>query len=363
MSLLEFINSVKNWKEILSAPPYNIIIKEEDDYILLKYNQLSSDFSFSIVRECRGCIISYDDTLDKYVYVCRPFDKFFNYGEDYANEIDWSTAKCTEKIDGSLIKVWYDLGRWHISTNGNINAFNAFINGSDTSFGDLFERCLKKYTDEYWEDFCNRHLREDCTYMFEITSPESQVVIPYEDNLYFLACRENYNGKYTNDSIPYIKKPNIYELNSLDKVVKFISLWEGLKEGIVVSDAQGRRIKVKSAKYLEAAHILNNGKISDKSILKLILNEQVDDFTSQTNFYTKQIEEVKNKLNALIDIMNKTWEENEKYATGSKIDFAMVVKENKYKDFLFKKFINRDLTSFEYLQNQNIKIVEKMVCL
>ena len=44
LQLLDFIKQNKeNWKEVLKKPPYSLIVKEDDDYILLKYNQLESD--------------------------------------------------------------------------------------------------------------------------------------------------------------------------------------------------------------------------------------------------------------------------------------------------------------------------------
>jgi hypothetical protein len=55
LQLLDFIKQNKeNWKEVLKKPPYSLIVKENDDYVLLKYNQLESDLSNSIVQECRG---------------------------------------------------------------------------------------------------------------------------------------------------------------------------------------------------------------------------------------------------------------------------------------------------------------------
>ena len=49
LQLLNFIKQNKeNWKEILQQPPYSLIAKEDDDYILLKYNQLESDIPFDL---------------------------------------------------------------------------------------------------------------------------------------------------------------------------------------------------------------------------------------------------------------------------------------------------------------------------
>ena len=62
LKLLDFIKQNKeNWKEALQKPPYSLIVKEDDDYILLKYNQLESDLSNSIVQECRGIILRKSD--------------------------------------------------------------------------------------------------------------------------------------------------------------------------------------------------------------------------------------------------------------------------------------------------------------
>lgn len=62
LEVLKLINSNRNWREILSQEPYNIIIKDKGQYTLLKYSQIEpkSDMSNSIVQECRGLIIKPD---------------------------------------------------------------------------------------------------------------------------------------------------------------------------------------------------------------------------------------------------------------------------------------------------------------
>ena len=124
---------------LLSEPPYNCSINEYESYFLIKYNMIKSDFSNKAVQQCRGII------LDKETFeiVCRPFDKFFNYGETHAAKIDWDSAVATEKIDGSLIKVWWaeKLNKWMVSTNGTVNAFEAEIQNDASpykTFGELF---------------------------------------------------------------------------------------------------------------------------------------------------------------------------------------------------------------------------------
>ena len=58
LKIVEFIKANPNWKELIQKKPYCIEIKETDDLILLKYDQINSDFSNEMVRECRGIILS-----------------------------------------------------------------------------------------------------------------------------------------------------------------------------------------------------------------------------------------------------------------------------------------------------------------
>ena len=74
LEISAFIHGNHEWEKRLSEPPYCIITKRKDGYVLLKYTQRgvgnTSDFSLGLVRECRGIIL--DETND-YVPVCVPF--------------------------------------------------------------------------------------------------------------------------------------------------------------------------------------------------------------------------------------------------------------------------------------------------
>ena len=117
MKVLDFMNRHEDWEDLLTRPPYNIIVKHDGDYILLKYSQFNSDFNNEIVRECRGAIFYKLPYNVGYICVCRAFDKFGNYGEDYVKDVDWNSIVVEEKVDGSLIKLWHHNNNWHIYTN------------------------------------------------------------------------------------------------------------------------------------------------------------------------------------------------------------------------------------------------------
>src|SRR5574344_1742136 len=95
LNLQKFIFAHENWRELLAAKPYCIKIVEEGNLVLFKYSQIDSDFFNPIVRECRGIILE----KDTWRVVAYPFKKFFNFGEAYADKIDWESAVVETKED------------------------------------------------------------------------------------------------------------------------------------------------------------------------------------------------------------------------------------------------------------------------
>ena len=326
--------------------PYCLTVKQDGDYYLFKYNQFDSDFSEQIVREARGSIFRRDES-GRWLCVCRPFDKFFNYGEQYADEIDWSTAVVEEKIDGSLMKMWYDRGKWHLSTNGTIDAFKCFQDdGADLSFGAIFERALCKPIEELsW------FLNKNCTHMFELTSPETRIVVPYKDCVYYLASRNNMTGEYNHDlPILYVheNKMKVYMPNanggfkSLEQVVELAQTLDHLHEGFVVCDAQGRRIKVKSPEYLRAAHLAMKGSVEYSDIVGLMDAGTLDDFLAYFPAYQGMVVTVLTDKAFLLGFLNECWRVFGGLETRK--EFAMQIGKLKAANLLFRKYTDPSLS-------------------
>ena len=104
LKIQEFISKHKNWERMLSEKPYCLKISRDCGVVGFMYNMLESDFSEKIVQEARGLWL-YEDTFE---VACHSFDKFFNYGEEHAAKLDWDTVEVQEKIDGSLMKLWFN---------------------------------------------------------------------------------------------------------------------------------------------------------------------------------------------------------------------------------------------------------------
>ena len=344
LELREFILSHDNWEELLTAEPYCLKVSRDDGYIMFKYNQVFSDFNIPLVREARGIIFRESD----WECVCHPFDKFGNYGESYCPEINWKTASVQEKVDGSLIKFWYDNG-WHISTNGMIDAFKANLNNVKyQNFGRLVIAAINNV-------FINEHdffdmLDPKCTYMFELVSPYNRVVIPYEETkLYFLGMRERNTGIEWNpeelDESFYFQIPKRYSLNSLEDVQKAANTLSWDEEGYVVCDEYFNRVKIKSPSYVMAHYVRNNNTINTERLVQIVLDGEQEEFLIYASDYVDELNEVENIMH---NIASKSVESMKvlfgaQYGFASRGDYAReVVKYPVYmKDFLFHCFDER----------------------
>lgn len=301
LKVVDFINShlkYGDWINILSAPPYSIKISFDGNYTMLNYNQLDSDFSNPIVKECRGLILYHNDNKHnaEYVPVCIPFFKFFNYGESNADSIDWDTAKVQEKIDGSLIKVWHYEGKWHISTNGTIDAHKSSLvqNMKYKTFYDLFIDAAKNSGLDYDK------LNEYCTYMFELVSPYNKVEIPYEETkIYHIGTRNNLNFNEVNIDIG-IEKPKEYNLHSLNDCIDSCSKMPYTQEGYVVVDSQYKRNKVKSPAWVRVHHLHNNGVITDRRIIDIVKNNEQEEFLTYFPEYKNRFANINSAIDKFI---------------------------------------------------------------
>lgn len=325
--LLKFISKNENWKELIQQEPYNIIVKENGEYTLLKYNQLESDFNSPIVCSCRGIILNKENKI-----VCFPFYKFFNYAEPQADKIDWKSSKVQEKIDGSLIKVWHDK-EWHVSTNGCINAFEAKIKDTDKTYGDLFTEVFDKSIFE--------RLNKDNTYMFELVSPEAQIVVYYDKTkIYHIGTRNNKTYKEVEEDIG-IEKPKTYNFESLEKIIENTNNLSKNEEGYVVVDKNYNRIKIKSKEYLMAHYLIGNCNFTDKRIMQIIKMGEEREILSYFPEYTSKIDNINKSINKTIAYIYINYAEL--LSIKERGEYVRIINGNRYFYFLMKLFDNQNL--------------------
>lgn len=297
LETIKFIQENTNWRALLSQPPFCLSINEDDNYALLKYSQLDSDFNEQICRECRGLVI------DKNTYepVALSFYKFFNVQEEFADSIDWESAKVLEKVDGSKMMVWYDDYKdiWRISTSSQLDSKNAPVGDFNISFEDLFNRALLNYI------FPNSVTLYDCLdkgicYTFELVTPESRVVVPYrKDALYLIGARDTNSFEEldptTLELSKYFKVPKQFNLCNLKECLNKVEHMGYDEEGFVVVDKYWKRVKIKSPAYVSAHYLKNNGVNSRSRILSIIEKNEQSEFLGLFPEYTDLFNEIETR--------------------------------------------------------------------
>lgn len=366
LETIKFIlNHKDNWRQLLKESPYCLSINEDNDYAILKYNQLESDFNEAICRECRGLIID----LHTFEPVALSFFKFFNYQEPLADHIFWKDCRVQEKVDGSKILVWFDKyhGTWEVSTSGQLDAYEAKVMDFGITFGELFDEAVKRYFPNMSSFF--ELLREESCYTFELVSPESRVVIRYEQpDIYFTGLRDVKSfAECDPDSsvlVKYIKRPKEFPLTNINQCIEAASKMNLDQEGFVVVDCYWKRIKIKSPMYVSAHFLRNNVNVSKSKILEIIEKGEQSEFLGYFPEYAKYFDEVESKLKnyqldlgeAIEDIKGRVYLNKFLTEKWTRKDFAKYIntKYKEYSSFLFS-YLDANLTDL-FIKDQWSKL-------
>ena len=349
MIIQDFLKNTPNYEEVLNSK--GVIVKYKHDLILLSYNLnvamehgIKIDFTDPIVKECRGIILN-KDTFD---IACYPFSKFGNYTESYADSIDWGSAKIQEKIDGSLMKLYYYNNKWNWATSGMIDANDAPASDNMT-FYDLV-KSANNYADIDFDS-----LDKDNTYMFELVSPLKRIVVQYNQTLlYHIGTRNNKTGKELSVDIG-IRKPKEYDYSSLDECIKFVERLESydglLHEGFVVVDKDYHRVKIKSTSYLAMHRAIDNHKVFTLKraieIIRANCIERYRDFPIEYE-YLKKVEydvvRMRKEIYEYLLYAINLFEENNR----EKKAFALALRDDRFKFLAFEaiKQENLDVVNF-----------------
>lgn len=357
--LKDFILKHKDWENILSCSPYNLKITRDAPYVMFKYHQINSDFSLKIVQEARGVIFNENN----FKCVSRKFDKFFNFSEPNVSDIDWNSAVVEEKIDGSLIGIWYDDDEWHISTNGTIDAFKAQVGDTELTFGDLVNEAIGYSDMPYFLE----GLDKNCTYMFELVSPMSKVTIYYpQTKLYYLGQRNMStmveSKNYTEHMREYgILCPKVYSLNNLNSCLEYVQTMSKDEEGFVIRDKNFNRMKLKSPEYLLASHMRNNGIITVKRVIEMIKHDMLDDFIAYCPEYRKFAEDVVEDIICTYIQLEIDWLLASVFAHLPRKEFAEHIKSRENQEFLWIKYDHPKTVAQEYLMNKPTNKIKEMI--
>lgn len=238
-----------------------VMVSFEDGLVCFMYEQ-RANFGNPVVQNCRGIILY----REGFSIACYPFDKFNNHDSCFADTIDWNSARVLEKLDGQIMKVWFNrlTKKWVVSTQSNIYAEKSNTLGGVTRRY-LFDNAESKI------DYSK--LNENKTYIFEMTSPLSPVMIKYDKtDIWHIGTRDNITQKEEDADIG-IQKPKIYNVKSLEEAIKKaneLCTPEDRHEGFVVVDKDYHRIKVKSDFYGMCKYMLKTTNADARSVFNFL---------------------------------------------------------------------------------------------
>ena len=372
LNLIDFIHNNEDWEQKLTSDPYNVKINRKDGYIIFNYKLGQTVFSTNkdLLMECRGVIL---DEMNDYKPVCIPFFKFFNYGEKYADNIDWNYTLVEEKVDGSLIKFWIGRdGDLRVSTNGTIDARDAIVqNFNDkNNFYDLIIEALGDNADTTLKQI-KEIIKNNQTFMCELVSPKNRIVVDYkESELYGLAFRDNdslfiEHYSYLKDALPLsLKAPKTYFISNLEEAIAYTKNMSYNEEGFVVSDLHGNKIKIKSEEYVKAHYQITNRFNSIKSLLKVMQEKEEDEVL----VYKPELKEKFDKINEILSLYCETVRDifdlikkvlGDDYSQKEFAKQALSYKE--ISDLLFNLNKNEDIDLLEEMWKKPIDKIERIV--
>src|SRR3989338_4854594 len=162
--------SVELFKNISVSAKGNMHLYNYNDSVLVERNN-------PVISRCRGIVVDTNGNVLNY-----PFDRFFNEFEEEAAEIDWKSAIIEEKIDGSLICLFWNGNKWEITTRGS---FYPNMNNPETEFHKWF---LGHFPEENLEI-----LEKNVCYMFELVSKNNRIVKWYDEEFSALVGARDLN--------------------------------------------------------------------------------------------------------------------------------------------------------------------------
>jgi hypothetical protein len=279
--MLSVIRHIKEHGLEKTATDFKLKTREYDDKVLIKYNQIESDMSLSEVQDSRGLILE----KGTWKILCLSFRKFFNSAEGSAAKIDWNTANILEKLDGSLIQVYWDWNKetWFAATSGTGEGEGEVNNKFGTTFHELFWGTVE---DKY--NFNDCLLDKDHVYVFELTTPYNIVVKPHgESSASLLAVRNRITlrekgydelGRVSESlGIPLVKSYDLNEGN-VGALMRTFETMPWSEEGYVVVDGDFNRIKIKNPAYVAVHHL--KSKTSEHAIMEVVKTNEIDEFIS-----------------------------------------------------------------------------------
>ena len=328
----ELMSTDPDWLNTLQTA-YKIKASADGSLVSLKYNQIESPMHEPIVQQCRGMVVD----VERGHIMAHPYNKFWNHGEEHAASIDWATARVQEKLDGSLMILWWSPTalEWRVSSSGHPTAGGDF--GYDTS---------RTFADAFWSTFealgMSKPTATHACFMFELCAKENRIVVRHDSpRLVLHGARDMETGgeiaRGDLEALASLWNWEIvkeYPLGTISETLAAVEALDPMQtEGFVVVDAAFRRVKIKSPRYVLLHHMRGEG-MSPRRGVELWLSGETAEVLANFPEFTEEVEAVHGKIERVIAKGYNAWSDNRD--APSRKDFALAVKDLPWAAVTFK---------------------------
>lgn len=336
-----------------------INVKDTGKYFVLNYDQIAA-YVIGVNeynKLTRGTVFDKSGNV-----VSLPFKRFFNYGEEQADRLDFSKSQIIEKLDGSLLSVFFDENNNPVyntrkmisSSEKDMSLTSKALLGDDEV--NLMQEFGKYVKDVNFERAKKALGTNNVVFIFEAITSKNKVVTSYAKDalgLYLIGCRimdtlEELTEEELDSvaTLLNVKRPKIYSFTGnykeIKKMLDDMDQFSEDFEGFVVRQAD-KRVKIKKDSYLKLHKTIGN--ISYKSILPIVLSGETEELRAYQNSpdAIKIIDDIEDKLDKLTLSIIDEWKRLEEYTNipgagskSAKKQFVQAAKEGdpRYFDFM-----------------------------
>ncbi|MEK6879763.1 MAG: hypothetical protein AABY22_09160, partial [Nanoarchaeota archaeon] len=200
------------------------------------------------------------------------------------------------------------------------------------------------------------------TYVFELCTPDNQVVVYYKDYLiYLLTVRNNLLDKELMNKLSfvelksYVPTPNEYRFGNIAEMVDYVSTQNpSTYEGVVVCDKDFNRVKIKNPGYMALSKIKDSVVKSPRALMEIILLEKEDDVIPLVPEHIKEkIEESKIKISSW---MKKCDQDYDFLYNQDRKTFALAIQSNQANmAYCMSKYTGKCSNVKEWIKNNKQK--------
>lgn len=340
---------------------FNVNVKPSTKYpnlVCLTYNQLKTPKN-AITNDCRGIIID----KNTFEIISLPFTRFNDYNPTtFKNtSFDVENFKTYDKIDGSLMSVFYYDGQWNVSSKSTVDA-QGLITEVNMTYSDYFWKIWKESNYEFPID-------RNITYIFEFKFPsQTQFIVKTDKPSITLIGARNIKNlqEYDIETLVDNWKRVGFERLTLEEVLEKAKKLNPINsEGFVICDDNFNRFKIKSPAYdliglLKRHSQYNDEKeVEQNNFKRLCQISKVSDDKDFLKFYENCKNYYKKIISAKKQLAHELYKIKEKITNMTPKELGLFAKNHKLGKVFFQ--LQKSDSIDDFIFNMDNRVYEDFI--